>query len=174
MESKNSIIDICSRRLHNEQDLVDLVLNNKDIDGVYVSDPQVAELFNKKNKQYFDFPIRLRIPEQMDPEEYHQKCRQTWFIPDKYLSMDVLKYLLNKVNTSTEARRIKYEYARFEEHDLIYVLKTMIFLVDKFRENNIVWGVGRGSSVSSYILYVIGINKINPLRYNLSSDEFFK
>jgi DNA polymerase III alpha subunit len=42
------------------------------------------------------------------------------------------------------------------------------------RSSNIVWGVGRGSSVASYALYLIGIHKIDPIKYNLSINEFFK
>jgi DNA polymerase III alpha subunit len=42
------------------------------------------------------------------------------------------------------------------------------------RDNNIVWGVGRGSSVASYVLYLLGIHKIDSIKYNLSPDEFFK
>ena len=44
----------------------------------------------------------------------------------------------------------------------------MIFLVDTLRQNNVIWGVGRGSSVSSYVLYLIGINRINPMKFNLN------
>jgi DNA polymerase III alpha subunit len=173
METKISL-DECSRRILSEHQLIEMVLNQKDIDGAYVDDPAVAKDFNEKNRQYFDLPIELRVPEKIDPAEYHQKCVDTWFLPDKYMDIDVLEYLNSKVATQTGQLRIKLEYEQFKQRGLINVLRTMIYLVDVFRENNIVWGVGRGSSVSSYVLYVIGINKINPLEYGLSSDEFFK
>ena len=50
----------------------------------------------------------------------------------------------------------------------------MKYVVDTLRDNNIVWGVGRGSSVSSYVLYLIGIHKIDSVKYALPIDEFFK
>jgi DNA polymerase III alpha subunit len=42
------------------------------------------------------------------------------------------------------------------------------------RKNKIVWGVGRGSSVASYVLFLIGIHKVNSLKYNLDIKEFLK
>jgi len=50
----------------------------------------------------------------------------------------------------------------------------MIYIVDMMRKNNLVWGVGRGSSVASYVLYLIGIHKIDSLKYNLNIEEFLK
>ena len=42
------------------------------------------------------------------------------------------------------------------------------------RKNNIVWGVGRGSSVASFVLFLIGVHKINSLYYDISIDEFLR
>jgi len=50
----------------------------------------------------------------------------------------------------------------------------MIYFVDTLRKHNILWGVGRGSSVSSYILYLIGIHRIDSIKYNLNIGEFLK
>jgi DNA polymerase III alpha subunit len=54
------------------------------------------------------------------------------------------------------------------------LLKYLKYLVDTMRTHNIVWGVGRGSSVASFILFLIGIHRINSLHYDLSIDEFLK
>jgi DNA polymerase III alpha subunit len=42
------------------------------------------------------------------------------------------------------------------------------------RKHNIVWGVGRGSSVASYVLYLIGVHKINSMYYDLDIEEFLR
>jgi len=55
--------------------------------------------------------------------------------------------------------------------DLLIYLK---YLVDTLRSQNIVWGVGRGSSVASYCLYLIGVHKVNSMQYNLDIHEFLK
>ena len=62
----------------------------------------------------------------------------------------------------------------YEERGLYPLLKHLLFLVDHFRKNNIVWGVGRGSSVASFVLYLIGIHKVNPLKYDLDIKDFLK
>jgi DNA polymerase III alpha subunit len=50
----------------------------------------------------------------------------------------------------------------------------MKYIVDTLRKNQIVWGVGRGSSVASYALYLIGVHKIDSVKYDLPIGEFFK
>ena len=55
--------------------------------------------------------------------------------------------------------------------NLLYYLK---YLIDTMRKNNIIWGVGRGSSVSSYVLYLLGVHKVNSLKYHLDIKEFIK
>jgi len=42
------------------------------------------------------------------------------------------------------------------------------------RENGIVWGVGRGASVASYVLYLIGVHRINSIQYGLDWREFLR
>jgi DNA polymerase III alpha subunit len=50
----------------------------------------------------------------------------------------------------------------------------MKYIVDTLRANNIVWGVGRGSSVASYVLHLIGVHKIDSIKYSIPIEEFFK
>ena len=57
---------------------------------------------------------------------------------------------------------------------MISMLKTMKYVVDTLRTNNVIWGVGRGSSVASYVLHIIGVHKIDSVKYNLPIEEFFK
>ena len=57
---------------------------------------------------------------------------------------------------------------------MITLLKYLKYLVDTMRENKIVWGVGRGSSVASYVLYLIGVHKIDSIKYELDIKEFLK
>jgi len=66
------------------------------------------------------------------------------------------------------------ELLMYQKRDLFMLLQYMKYLVDLMRENNIVWGVGRGSSVSSFVLFLIGIHRINSLYYDLDIEEFLK
>ena len=95
-------------------------------------------------------------------------------MPEKYYQIDVKKYLLDKCQTQEERDRVEQEYVLFEEKKFIKVLQFLIYFVDTLRANNIVWGVGRGSSVASLCLFLIGVHKINPLQYNLNITEFLR
>jgi len=75
---------------------------------------------------------------------------------------------------SQEWDRVQEELAAFGERGMYNLLRYMIYLVDFMRENDIVWGVGRGSSVASYVLYLIGVHKIDSLKYNLDWREFLR
>ena len=100
--------------------------------------------------------------------------RNNWFIPNDYKHMDILDWLYNQCPTVEIKQRVTDELVLFAKNDMIPVLKTMKYVVDTLRKNNIVWGVGRGSSVSSYVLFLIGIHKIDSIKYNLPIEEFFK
>jgi len=54
------------------------------------------------------------------------------------------------------------------------LLKWMKYFVDTCRTNRVVWGVGRGSSVASYVLYLIGVHRIDSMKYNLDWQEFLR
>jgi DNA polymerase III alpha subunit len=54
------------------------------------------------------------------------------------------------------------------------LLRFLVYIVDVMREQDIVWGVGRGSSVASYVLYLIGVHKIDSLYYDLDIAEFLR
>jgi DNA polymerase III alpha subunit len=82
--------------------------------------------------------------------------------------------VLDQCKTEAELQRAGEELIKFQERDLFILLKYLKYLVDTMRNNNIVWGVGRGSSVASYVLYLIGIHRIHSLYYDLSIDEFLK
>lgn len=108
------------------------------------------------------------------PEEEHAKRSKAWNIPEEYLLLDLEEYLFQKCNTVEEIERVQYELELFRKRDFEIVLRLMIYLVAVWRKHDIVWGVGRGSSVCSFVLYLIGINRINPLTYNLDIKEFLR
>jgi DNA polymerase III alpha subunit len=62
----------------------------------------------------------------------------------------------------------------FSSRDMFMVLRWLKYFVDTMRKNNLIWGVGRGSSVSSYVLFLLEIHKIDSLRYDLDIKEFLK
>jgi len=100
--------------------------------------------------------------------------KDNWLIPKKYAELNIEDFVLKKTTTEIEYQRAALELELFKKHNMIDALKTMVYVVDTLRENNIVWGVGRGSSVASYVLHIIGVHKINSIKYNIPIEEFFK
>lgn len=122
----------------------------------------------------------------VDQKTFDGVCQSEWFMPDSYKKIDtdatVMSLLITKLNISdayklqetAEWQRVCEELAAFEKHGMENLLRYMFYLVDFMRENGIVWGVGRGSSVASYILYLIGVHRIDSLKYNLDWREFLR
>jgi DNA polymerase III alpha subunit len=153
-----------------------MLINNKEnlIKGVMRFGPDVLEnsisnlaelqtYIDRIDQEHLNYPIP---PEKIDTTH--------WFIPYEYKTMDILDWLYQRCPTPETRERVVEELRLFAKHDMIAVLKTMKYLVDTLRSNNIVWGVGRGSSVASYVLFLIGVHKIDSVKYNLPIDEFFK
>jgi len=130
----------------------------------------------------FDDILQLEnIPElieYIDPklsvEQFDDKNQSTWHLPLEYLNMDIAKYVLDKCTTGEELQRAGDELIKFQERGMFILLKYLKYLVDTMRKNNIVWGVGRGSSVASFVLFLLEVHRINSLYYDLSIDEFLK
>jgi len=103
-----------------------------------------------------------------------QVDKSNWFIPEEYRTMDIMDWLYHRCPTPEIKERVVQELRLFAKHDMIPMLKTMKYVVDTLRANNVVWGVGRGSSVASYVLHIIGVHKIDSVKYNIPIEEFFK
>ena len=116
--------------------------------------------------------------EYVDPnqtlEEFDNSKQSSWHLPPEYLNMDIVKYVLDKCTSEAELQRAGEELIKFQEREMFILLKYLKYLVDTMRKHNIVWGVGRGSSVASFVLFLLEIHRINSLYYDLSIDEFLK
>ena len=118
--------------------------------------------------------LQKYIPLDVDQKTFDGVCQGEWFMPDEYKTLNVHNYVLTKCATQEETARCAEELAEFEGRDMMNLLRYMVYLVDFMRENNIVWGVGRGSSVASYVLYLIGVHRINSIQYDLDWREFLR
>ena len=157
-----------------EQDVIDLLYTNPDFDisKLFFAD---NEIYNKSLKQLgIDLPIINTVPDREPLDEFDQRNINNWHMPEKYYNIDVKQWLLDKTQTEEERDRVLIEYSLFENKKFVKVLQFLIYFVDTLRANNIVWGVGRGSSVASFCLFLIGVHKINPLLYDLDIKEFLR
>lgn len=107
-------------------------------------------------------------------QEFDTVLQTNWHMPKEYKDLDIAAYVLGLCQAEHELQRVGEELILYQERNLFDLLRYLKYLVDTLRNNNIVWGVGRGSSVASYVLFLIGVHKIDSLYYNLNIDEFLK
>jgi DNA polymerase III alpha subunit len=177
METKNGIkMNSYGQAILSDENLRELLLQGKNISHLNVVFNEEIELFEKYQSMLLPETITfLDAPEEkLSFDEFHEKCAGEWIFPTIYQQIDVLSWLYDKCKTQQEIDRVNEEYALFEERELIMLLRLFIFLIDYMRKNKFVWGVGRGSSTSSYILYLIGTHRVNSIKYNLDIKDFLK
>lgn len=150
----------------------ELLLRGYDITELLFHPTPDITVYNEQC-DYFD-KTRYRIEPPTDAADDAKQRLATWWIAEPFRDLDVRATLLLRCTTDRERDRVNMEMDLFAVRDLLPVLRLMFMLVEHWRKNGIVWGVGRGSSVSSYVLFMIGIHKINSLDYNLDIEEFLR
>ncbi len=118
--------------------------------------------------------LPLNYKEQVDIELFDWGQQNNWHMPEDYKNLDITKFVLDKCTTEPELQRVGTELLMFQERNMLDLLKYLKYFVDTMRNKQIVWGLGRGSSVASYVLYLIGVHKIDSLYYDLPIEEFLK
>ena len=106
--------------------------------------------------------------------EFHLAQQKNWHMPKEYQDLDIAAHVLDLCNNEAELQRCAHELLLYQERNLFELLKYLKYLVDVMRTNNIIWGVGRGSSVASYVLYKLGVHRIDSMFYDLSPEEFLR
>ena len=159
------------------------ILSEDDVVMAFLRDPTINlknALVDKEIK--FDSQLEIdNIPElklyqelESTVEDFDKKNQQNWYMPTEYKDMDIAKWVLDQCKDDVELQRVGEELLLFQQYDLFPMLRYCKYLVDTMRKHNVVWGVGRGSSVASYVLYLIGVHRVNSIFYDLSIDEFIK
>lgn len=167
------IMDEYGRVVLEEEDIIDMMMTDPTakIKDALVRDTDISaveeligEVYNFKRYQKLD----ISVP------EYDANNQVTWHMPTEYKDMDIAKWILEQCKSDAELQRVGEELLLFQERDLFDLLKYLKYLVDTMKANGVIWGVGRGSSVASYVLYLIGIHRIDSMYYDLSIHEFLR
>jgi len=158
-----------------EQEIVDSLYNKTilNLKGIYIDHPDQFNAAVKTNADNIDL-LHTLPKETVSIQEFDQGLQQQWFMPAEYKNFEIVGFLLDQTTNEMEYQRVVEELELFYQHDMIDLLRYLKYLVDTMKENNIVWGVGRGSSVASYCLYLLNVHRINSVKYNLDIREFFK
>lgn len=106
-------------------------------------------------------------------EDFDKSLQEDWFLPDEYKNFDIEGYLVH-VCPKQHYQRLIDELQAFREKDMLNLLRWLKYFVDTCEKNNVLWGVGRGSSVASYVLYLLKVHKIDSIKYNLDYQDFLR
>jgi hypothetical protein len=161
-----------------ENDICNLLMQGQDLDSLQhvTVDPTInlEELIQQVERPEslltwsFPYNVNTSVP------EFHARQQGNWHMPDDYKQLDIASHVLKLCANQEELQRCGAELLLYQERDLFDLLRYLKYLVDIMRENCIIWGVGRGSSVSSYVLYKLGVHRIDSLYYNLDIKEFLR
>jgi DNA polymerase III alpha subunit len=161
-----------------ENKLCDLLYLNPDLalKNFYVEDPSTFNDAVAKTYAGFDElkPYLGNVAREITVEEFDYLNQTTWYMPQEYIDLDIAQYILDLCKTEPELQRVGEELLLYQERDLFNLLRYLKYFVDTMRKNGVVWGLGRGSSTASYVLYLLGVHKINSLYYDLPIEEFLK
>lgn len=170
-------VDKYGRVIVSEDQAFTALYNNSinDLVDINIEDTVVVEKYNLARETNADKISALSVLKDLDIsiEEFDRHNQINWFMPDNYCP-NLIEYLYECCTTPEQKDRVSLELDLYIQYNMLEVLVYIKYLVDTMRKNNIVWGVGRGSSVASYVLYLIGIHKIDSIKYNLDIHEFLK
>jgi DNA polymerase III alpha subunit len=160
-----------------------MIFNETDLLNLYYTNPEIKlENVLMENSIKFGDELELEnIPRLIEyklsnttKSQFDEQAQNNWFMPKEYLDMDIAKWILEQCKDDSELQRAGQELLMYQERNMFTLLKYLKYLVDTMRQHNIVWGVGRGSSVASFVLYLIGIHRINTLYWGIPIEEFLK
>ena len=165
--------------IFNETDVCDLLMQGRSIEslkGMLVDSSVDIEKVVTFVENFPDTIVYRKFDkfEETSLPDWDALQQHTWFMPEEYSQLDIAQYILNLCTTEPELQRCGEELLLYQERDLFNLLCYLKYLVDIMTANRVIWGVGRGSSVASFILYKLGVHRIDSLHYNLDVHEFLR
>ena len=167
-------LDRFSNPILNEQDIFNALYNGHTdilIKATVDPSPEIEKLANISHTHLLT-PIEL--DNSFSLNEYDQAMQTDWFMPDEYRTYDIVDWLYCECKTIEQKTRVTEELKAFAARDMIMLLKWLKYFVDTCKKENILWGLGRGSSVASYVLFLIGVHSVDSIKYNLDWQEFLR
>ena len=156
-----------------EHDIVQGWLSGTNVRDVIVEDTKPINIYNQWCNT-FDLEELINAKQEDSTNTFVEECLRDWNMPDSYLSINIHEWLMERCTTAQQRDRVYTELLEYEKRGMIIVLKFLLYLVETCDKNDIVLGVGRGSSVASYCLYLLGIHYVDSIKYELDIKEFLK
>lgn len=170
-------VDQYHRTIYEQSEVCELLKRNPKlpVEKFYLSCDAVHQHNNAIKLNHSDLSALMPLPEiAVDPASWHKQNQQLWQIPEHYKNFDIAEHVLNSCNGQVELQRAGAELIEYAQRDLLPLLVYVKYLVDTMQQNGVVWGVGRGSSVASFVLYKIGLHHINSIEHELDFSEFMR
>jgi DNA polymerase III alpha subunit len=168
-------LDKYSNPIFTEQDLFDALYQSYQFDA---EDTVLVDQRSESIKQLesqIGFKFLEPYETHFEIKDYDSACQTNWFMPDEYKTLDIEAWIWEQTPPwDPQHTRVAEELAAFKERNMIDLLRWLKYFVDTCNKNNVVRGVGRGSSVASYVLYLIGVHHIDSIKYNLEWQEFLR
>jgi DNA polymerase III alpha subunit len=145
------------------------------LENLYINNTAVIDQYNSARDTNADrIPVLEKLQEINIPiEAWDLLNQESWFMPAEYKNMDIESFIVEHCPEQNYSRVVE-ELSLFHQHNMMDLLRYLKYLVDTLRANNVLWGVGRGSSVASYCLYILGVHKVDSIKYELDIHEFLK
>jgi len=160
-----------------ETDLCDLIMQGRDITQMTcVIDPGVDIESAIKLLEDPGQLVLWTFPNDSDISVPDWDCIQQrrWHMPEEYQQLDIAELVIGLCDTPEKLQRVAHELLLYQERGLFDLLRYLKYLVDMMKDNRVIWGVGRGSSVASYVLYLLGVHRIDSMYYDLDAEEFLR
>ena len=168
------MLDKFKRPMTDETVGIEMLYKNKSFANTEFMESEDIRLYNE-NCAEFDIE-KVQILTDQDFDRIN-----TYLIPKHYLDIDVEDYIRRLVPNGVDgtdnaeaSQRVDMELTEYKARNLYPVLRVLIYIIETMRRNNLVWGIGRGSSIASYLLFLLGVHKVNSIKYNLDINEFLK
>jgi DNA polymerase III alpha subunit len=167
-----------SEMIFDQDDVCDLIMQGREIASFQNMIVDASVDIEKASMLLDDIPALIKYNTLTDRTESIQEfdCRlqNTWHMPEQYQQLDIAQHILDLCTTDAELQRCGHELLLYQERNLFNLLRFLKYLVDVMTTNSVIWGVGRGSSVASYVLYKLGVHKIDSMFYELDIEEFLR
>ena len=168
-------LDKYSNPIFNEQDLFDAIYTGHQfsVDDTFLVDSRTGAIKNLEEQIGFKFlePYETHF----EIADYDSACQSVWNMPNEYKQLDIENWLQEQTPPwDPEHTRLEEELKAYKARNMLDLLRWLKYFVDTCSKEGVVWGLGRGSSVASYVLYLIGVHNINPIKYNLDWQEFLR
>jgi len=167
-----------SEQIYSEEDVCNLLMQARDISSMKNLLVDTTVDLETAATILENVPVFIRYDEMaaaaVSREEFDHRCQTQWFMPDQYKNLDIAEHVISLCQTQEELQRVGQELLLYQERNLFDLLRYLKYLVDLMTQHRLIWGVGRGSSVASYVLYLLKVHRINSLYYELDPAEFLR